>query len=55
MKTNLSHHLLAAAALFAVLNATAQEDNYVPNGSFENSDLRKLKSQGQLEEFTEDF
>lgn len=55
MKTNLSHHLIAAAALFAVLNATAQEDNYVPNGSFENSDLRKLKSQGQLEEFTEDW
>ena len=42
MKTNLSHHLIAAASLFAVLNATAQEDNYVPNGSFENSDLRKL-------------
>ena len=55
MKTNLSHHLIAAAAIFAVLNATAQEDNYVPNGSFENSDLRKLKSQGQLEEFTEDW
>ena len=55
MKTELSHHLIAAAALFAVLNATAQEDNYVPNGSFENSDLRKLKSQGQLEEFTEDW
>ena len=55
MKTKLSHHLIAAAALFAVLNATAQEDNYVPNGSFENSDLRKLKSQGQLEEFTEDW
>lgn len=34
---------------------TAQEDNLVPNGSFENSDLRKLKSQGQLEEFTEDW
>ena len=55
MKTNLSHQLIAAAALFAVLTATAQDDNYVPNGSFENSDLRKLKSQGQLEEFTEDW
>jgi outer membrane protein OmpA-like peptidoglycan-associated protein len=35
--------------------ATAQEDNLVPNGSFENSDLRKLKKQGELETYTEDW
>lgn len=40
---------------FLMSGLTAQEDNLVPNGSFENSDLRKLKSQGQLEEFTEDW
>ena len=33
----------------------AQEDNLVPNGSFENSDLRKLKKQGELELYTEDW
>lgn len=42
-------------ACATITNATAQGDNLVPNGSFENSDLRKLKSQGQLEEFTEDW
>jgi outer membrane protein OmpA-like peptidoglycan-associated protein len=34
---------------------TAQEDNLVPNSSFENSDLEKLKSYGQLEEFSENW
>lgn len=42
-------------ACATIANAMAQGDNLVPNGSFENSDLRKLKSQGQLEEFTEDW
>ncbi|MBT6163038.1 MAG: hypothetical protein HOH92_05000, partial [Crocinitomicaceae bacterium] len=55
MKTIVSKYVLAVAACVAVLNVGAQEDNYVPNGSFENSDLRKLKSQGQLEEFTENW
>lgn len=40
---------------FLISGLTAQEDNLVPNGSFENSDLRKLKSQGELEEYTEDW
>ena len=43
---------------FLVMGAnptTAQEDNLVPNGSFENSDLRKLKKQGELETYTEDW
>jgi outer membrane protein OmpA-like peptidoglycan-associated protein len=35
--------------------ATAQEDNLVPNGSFENSDLRKLKKLGELELYSEDW
>lgn len=33
----------------------AQEDNLVPNGSFENSDLRKLKKQGELELYSENW
>ena len=55
MKTIFSKYLVAIAATFLILNVGAQEDNYVPNGSFENSDLRKLKSQGQLEEYTENW
>ncbi|MBN31733.1 MAG: hypothetical protein CL845_07060 [Crocinitomicaceae bacterium] len=44
------------AFLMMVINpATAQVDNLVPNGSFENSDLRKLKKQGELETYTEDW
>jgi|TARA_B100000768_G_scaffold181999_1_gene208219 outer membrane protein OmpA-like peptidoglycan-associated protein len=55
MKTFISKCLILSAAFAVVFTATAQEDNLVPNGSFENSDLRKLKSQGQLEEFTENW
>lgn len=55
MKTIVSKYFVALAATFLLLNLSAQEDNYVPNGSFENSDLRKLKSQGQLEEYTENW
>lgn len=55
MNTLISKYFIAIAACATIVNATAQGDNLVPNGSFENSDLRKLKSQGQLEEFTEDW
>lgn len=33
----------------------AQEDNLVPNGSFENGDIKKLKAYGQLEEMSTDW
>ena len=46
---------LIAGLVLGVNPATAQDDNLVPNGSFENSDLRKLKKQGELEEYTEDW
>lgn len=55
MNTLISKYFIVIAACATIVNATAQGDNLVPNGSFENSDLRKLKSQGQLEEFTEDW
>jgi hypothetical protein len=46
---------LMAGLILGLNPATAQDDNLVPNGSFENSDLRKLKKQGELEEYTEDW
>ena len=45
----------AAFLVLGANSAAAQEDNLVPNGSFENSDLRKLKKQGELETYTEDW
>ena len=47
----------ALAALFLPFAAQlhAQDDNLVPNGSFENGDAKKLKAYGQLEEFTSDW
>ncbi len=33
----------------------AQEENLVPNGSFENGDIKKLKAYGQLEEMSTDW
>ncbi|MDE0979739.1 MAG: hypothetical protein OSA78_07085, partial [Flavobacteriales bacterium] len=45
---------LFVTALFGA-TLTAQEDNLVPNSSFENSSLKKLKSFGQLEEFSENW
>lgn len=46
---------LLGLMVFGVNSASAQEDNLVPNGSFENSDLRKLKKQGELELYSEDW
>ena len=52
----------ACAGVIAVFVASsfgtalkAQEDNLVPNSSFENSKLKKLKGYGQLEEFSENW
>ncbi len=47
----------AIAALFLPFEAQlqAQDDNLVPNGSFENGDAKKLKAYGQLEEYTTDW
>lgn len=33
----------------------AQDENLVPNGSFENGDIKRLKNYGQLEEITTDW
>ena len=45
------------ALLFPAFQADlqAQDDNLVPNGSFENGDIKKLKAYGQLEEMTTDW
>lgn len=49
--------LLLAGALAAAPAATAQDDgdNLVPNGSFENSDLKRLKKPGELELYCENW
>ena len=47
----------ALVALFLPFAAQlqAQDENLVPNGSFENGDAKKLKAYGQLEQFTTDW
>lgn len=61
---NMIQHLkigaLMVAGALAVLpsfEATAQDDgdNLVPNGSFENADLKRLKKPGELELYCEDW
>ena len=54
---NLIPTCVLAALLLPVApsGAQAQDDNLVPNGSFENGDAKKLKAYGQLEEFTTDW
>ena len=53
-------NLIPTCALIALLlpvapaSMTAQDENLVPNGSFENGDSKKLKAYGQLEDFTTD-
>ena len=53
-------NLIPTCALTALLlpfsaQLLAQDDNLVPNGSFENGDAKKLKAYGQLEDFTSDW
>ncbi|MED5336192.1 MAG: hypothetical protein VX880_07740, partial [Bacteroidota bacterium] len=54
-------NLIPTCALIALLlpvapaSMTAQDENLVPNGSFENGDSKKLKAYGQLEDFTTDW
>ena len=54
---NLMMTCACAALLLPALPAEvqAQDDNLVPNGSFENGDVKKLKAYGQLEETTTDW
>lgn len=52
IKTSLTWGMIA---LMAVTGLHAQEDNLVPNSGFENSELKKLKGYGQLEEFSENW
>lgn len=51
--------LMVAGALAAMpaFEATAQDDsdNLVPNGSFENADLKRLKKPGELEMYCDDW
>lgn len=52
MNARFLSHLLAAAALACgPLAASHAQDNLVPNGSFEEADVRRLKGYGQLSEF----
>ena len=55
MRTLIHHCALAALFLPFAAQLLAQDDNLVPNGSFENGDAKKLKAYGQLEEFTSDW
>jgi outer membrane protein OmpA-like peptidoglycan-associated protein len=47
--------LFAAVATLIGAGLIAQEDNLVPNSSFENSILKKLKNYGELEEYSENW
>jgi outer membrane protein OmpA-like peptidoglycan-associated protein len=47
----LTQVLAAAALLCGPLLSIQAQDNLVPNGSFEEADVRRLKNYGQLEEF----
>ena len=53
--------LMMIGACIALLNPAfdadlkAQDENLVPNGSFENGDVKRLKAYGQLEETTTDW
>lgn len=54
-------NLITISALGALLlpfvpaELHAQDENLVPNGSFENGDIKRLKNYGQLEEITSDW
>lgn len=54
-------NLITISALGALLlpfvpaELQAQDENLVPNGSFENGDIKRLKNYGQLEEITTDW
>lgn len=53
-------NLIPTCALAALLlpiegQIQAQDDNLVPNGSFETGDVKRLKNYGQLEEITTDW
>ena len=45
----------AALILTCSLGLNAQDDNLVPNGGFEDTNIKKLKSYGQMEEFCMDW
>jgi OOP family OmpA-OmpF porin len=56
MRTLITTCALGALLLpFSPADLHAQDDNLVPNGSFENGDIKRLKSYGQLEEITTDW
>ena len=45
----------ATLILTCTLGLNAQDDNLVPNGGFEDTNIKKLKSFGQMEEFCNDW
>ena len=45
----------ATLILTCTLGLNAQDDNLVPNGGFEDTNIKKLKSYGQMEEFCMDW
>lgn len=55
MRLNRLPYAMLLLAFIAPPSMEAQMDNLAPNGGFENSNLKKLKSYGQLEEFSEDW
>ena len=47
---------IVATCSFAITSSvSAQSDNLVPNGGFEDTNIKKLKSYGQMEEFSVDW
>ena len=57
MKINNLLRAVSAATLIltCTLGLNAQDDNLVPNGGFEDTNIKKLKSYGQMEEFCMDW
>lgn len=56
MRNLITFSALGALLLpFVPAELQAQDENLVPNGSFENGDIKRLKNYGQLEEITTDW
>ena len=56
MRNLITFSALGALLLpFVPAELQAQDENLVPNGSFENGDVKRLKNYGQLEEITTDW
>jgi outer membrane protein OmpA-like peptidoglycan-associated protein len=47
--------IVAACSFTITSTVSAQTDNLVPNGGFEDTNIKNIKSHGQMEEFCEDW